>query len=71
MNVGVKPTFTTGDLKPTWEVHLFDFDDDIYGETVTVELIAFLRKERKFNSIDELLSKSSRMQAAKLKLFHF
>lgn len=72
MNVGVKPTFTTGEFRPTWEVHLFDFADDVYGETVTVELVAFLRKERKFSSIDELVAQINRdAEAAKLKLFRF
>jgi riboflavin kinase/FMN adenylyltransferase len=72
MNVGVKPTFATGELKPTWEIHFFDFAEDIYGETVTVELVAFLRKERKFSSVDELVSQIKQdAEAAKLKLFRF
>ncbi|UJF35384.1 bifunctional riboflavin kinase/FAD synthetase [Paenibacillus hexagrammi] len=55
MNIGVKPTFETGELKTTFEAHLFDFSDDIYGETVRVELVSFLRPERKFASIEELV----------------
>ncbi|NRF91234.1 bifunctional riboflavin kinase/FAD synthetase [Paenibacillus alginolyticus] len=56
MNIGVKPTFTTGELKPSFEAHLFDFSEQIYGEHMNVELIAFLRPERKFSSLDDLVA---------------
>jgi riboflavin kinase/FMN adenylyltransferase len=56
MNVGVKPTFSASEPKPSWEVHLFNFEDQIYGETITVELAQFLREERKFNSVDHLVA---------------
>ncbi|WNR46691.1 bifunctional riboflavin kinase/FAD synthetase [Paenibacillus roseipurpureus] len=56
MNIGIKPTFDTGELKPSFEAHLFEFSEQIYGELVTVELIAFLRPERKFASLDELVT---------------
>ncbi|RTE07039.1 bifunctional riboflavin kinase/FAD synthetase [Paenibacillus whitsoniae] len=69
MNIGVKPTFTTGELKPSYEAHLFDFAQDIYGEKVTVELISFLRAERKFSSLDELVAQIKRdSEHAKQKL---
>jgi riboflavin kinase/FMN adenylyltransferase len=70
MNVGVKPTFTTGEPSPSWEVHLFDFAEDIYGEILTVELVDFLREERKFTSIDTLVSQIKQdAETAKAKLF--
>jgi riboflavin kinase/FMN adenylyltransferase len=56
MNIGLKPTFHSGLLAPSWEAHIFDFSDDIYGEMVSVELVAFLREERKFESIGQLIS---------------
>ncbi|MBP1155959.1 MULTISPECIES: bifunctional riboflavin kinase/FAD synthetase [unclassified Paenibacillus] len=56
MNVGVKPTFDTGLLQPVLEAHLFDFSETIYGETIEVELLAFIRHERKFDSVHELIS---------------
>ncbi|NEW05594.1 bifunctional riboflavin kinase/FAD synthetase [Paenibacillus sp. SYP-B3998] len=69
MNIGVKPTFTTGELKPSFEAHLFDFSEQIYGEHLTVELVAYLRAERKFSSIDELISQIRRdAEIAKEKL---
>ncbi|MDP4097494.1 bifunctional riboflavin kinase/FAD synthetase [Paenibacillus sp. P96] len=56
MNVGVKPTFHEGELKPSFEVHLFDFDRQIYGEMMTVELCHFIRPERKFSGVQELVA---------------
>jgi riboflavin kinase/FMN adenylyltransferase len=49
-NIGVNPT--TGEVEPRLEVWLFDFDGDIYGETIETDLIAFLRPEEKFDSIE-------------------
>ena len=49
-NVGENPT--TGVVEPRLEVWLFEFDEDIYGETIETDLIAFLRPEEKFDSID-------------------
>ena len=56
MNVGVKPTFTDGHIKPTFETHLFDFDRSIYGEEVWIDLVRFIRSERKFAGIEELVA---------------
>ena len=52
-NIGVNPT--TGEVAPRLEVWLFDFDEDIYGETIETELIAFLRPEEKFPSIEAMV----------------
>jgi riboflavin kinase / FMN adenylyltransferase len=52
-NIGVNPT--TGEVAPRLEVWLFDFDRNIYGETIETELIAFLRPEEHFDSIDDLV----------------
>ncbi len=49
-NIGVNPT--TGVVEPRLEVWLFNFDEDIYGETIETDLIAFLRPEEKFASIE-------------------
>lgn len=52
-SVGVNPT--VGALpEPLLEAHLFDFSGDLYGRTIEVELIAFLRDEAKFESLGEL-----------------
>jgi riboflavin kinase/FMN adenylyltransferase len=52
-NIGVNPT--TGIVEPRLEVWLFDFDEDIYGETIETELLAFLRPEEKFASIEAMV----------------
>lgn len=56
MNVGVKPTFHEGVTTPSFEVHLFDFASDIYGQALKVELVSYIRSERKFGSIDALIA---------------
>ncbi|MGG3561774.1 bifunctional riboflavin kinase/FAD synthetase [Neobacillus rhizosphaerae] len=55
-NVGYKPTFNKEALKLTVEVHLFGFEQEIYGEEVVVEWHLYLRKEQKFSGIEELVS---------------
>jgi riboflavin kinase/FMN adenylyltransferase len=52
MNIGLRPT--VDGTKRTIEVNIFDFDKDIYGETLRVYLSAYLRGEVKFSGIDEL-----------------
>jgi riboflavin kinase/FMN adenylyltransferase len=52
-NIGRRPTMANGD-NLSIEVNLFDFDDDIYGQDITLELISFLRLEIKMCGIDEL-----------------
>ena len=57
-NVGVNPTFKD-DKKTIVETNIFDFDTDIYGETIKVEFIEFIREEKKFTSVNELISQIS------------
>ena len=42
------------------EVHLFDFDADIYGEYIHVDFIARLRSEKKYDSVDALVAQMDR-----------
>lgn len=51
-NVGVRPTVCG--QQPVLEVHLFDFDKEIYGQLLTVEFKQFIRAEQKFDGLDEL-----------------
>lgn len=53
-SVGTRPTFDL--VKPLLEVHLFDFDREIYGEYIHVDFIEHLRDEEKFESVDELVA---------------
>lgn len=55
-NLGVVPTFTDGRIEPKLEVNIFDFAADIYGEQLTVEWYAFVRDERKFSGVEEIIA---------------
>ena len=52
-NIGVKPTATKGE-ELVAEIHVFDFNKDVYQKNVKVKLLTFLRVEKKFNSVEEL-----------------
>lgn len=52
-NVGVRPTLG-GDAKPILEVHLFDRDDDLYGQNIIVEFNHQLRQEQRFENLEAL-----------------
>lgn len=67
-SLGVRPTLGQG-LKPVLEVHLFDFDQQIYGAHVTVHLLHKLRDEMKFASFDELTAQIARDVAATKEYF--
>ena len=51
-NFGVRPMFDDG--APLLEAFLFDFDGDLYGQTVDVALIGWIRQEQKFESVETL-----------------
>jgi len=53
-NVGVRPTLAEETLKPILEVHLFDFNRDIYGQNVKVIFRHKIRAEKKFSGLDQL-----------------
>lgn len=52
-NIGKKPT-VEGDYPVGVETYVFDFDRDIYGENIEVQLLKFERPETRFGSLDEL-----------------
>ena len=53
MNIGINPTVdSNGQTKI--EIHILDFDENIYNQQVSFELIDFIRDEKKFNSVEEL-----------------
>lgn len=54
MSIGVRPTLTHSDERV--EVNLFDFDRDIYGAEMQVEVVQFLRAQEKYPSLDELIA---------------
>ena len=66
-NFGLRPTVEDGATRPLLEVHLFDFSGDLYGRSLEVEMIQFLRNERKFDSFaalrDQILADAKQARA--------
>ena len=58
-SLGVRPTLAEG-LKPVLEVHLLDFDRDIYGTHVTVNFLHKLRDEERYETLDALKAQIAR-----------
>lgn len=54
MNIGLKPTFEEIVKVKTFEVHIFQFNQDIYGELLKIEICSFIRREKKFDSVEAL-----------------
>ncbi|MCH1623739.1 bifunctional riboflavin kinase/FAD synthetase [Fredinandcohnia quinoae] len=54
-NIGLKPTFHENKKTPSIEVHIFNFNENIYDERVMIEWYERIRSEKKFPSIDELV----------------
>ena len=52
MNIGTRPTY--GGSNRTIEIHILDFDRDIYGESLKIQFVKRIRDEIKFSSIEEL-----------------
>lgn len=55
INIGRRPTFYEHTEQSLLEAHLIDFDGDLYGEEIEVSFVEFLRSERKFDGIDQLV----------------
>ena len=56
INIGRRPTFYEHTEQSLLEAHLIDFEGDLYGEQVDVSFVGFLRSERKFEGIDQLVA---------------
>jgi len=55
MNIGQNPTVRGDDAKDKkYEIHIFDFNEDVYGHQVTVLFYQFVRKEKSFDKLEEL-----------------
>ena len=52
MNIGHRPTIGSNDK--SLEVHLFNFNEDIYDHVISIEMISKIRDEKKFGNIEEL-----------------
>ena len=65
-NVGPRPSYP--DAPPALEVHLFDFDGDLYGQTLRVSFEYFLRAQKKFGGLDALTAQLTEDKARAKKL---
>ena len=66
-NIGTRPTVSGSHI--TVEPWLLDFDGDLYGKTITLEFHAFLRPERKFDSLEALREEIHKNAAETRKIF--
>jgi riboflavin kinase / FMN adenylyltransferase len=55
VNLGVRPTVSNGAPERILEIHLLDFDRDIYGKDLEIRFVRYLRPEKKFESVDALV----------------
>src|SRR6266480_2324688 len=55
VNLGYRPTVSSGESERVLEIHLLDFDRDIYGEDLEVRFVRYLRPEKKFENVDALV----------------
>jgi len=55
INLGIRPTVSGWKSNRVLEIHLFDFNRDIYGHDVEVRFLKFLRPEKKFENLDALV----------------
>jgi riboflavin kinase len=55
MNIGMRPTFKGEEPTLSFEVHILHFNQDIYGEQLTIDILFFIRGEQAFDSIEQLV----------------
>ena len=66
LSIGTNPT--VGGTQQTIEVHIFNFDEDIYEQTITLYFVGYIRPEEHFASLDELKEKLATDQTMALTL---
>lgn len=59
-NIGIKPTFHGNTYARTIEVHLLDYDGNLYGRKIRVQFIRKLREEKRFHNVGELVRQIER-----------
>ena len=60
--IGRRPTVNLG-AEERLEVHLFDFDEDLYGQTLETDLVRFLRGDERFDSLEAMVAQMERDKA--------
>jgi riboflavin kinase/FMN adenylyltransferase len=69
VNLGVRPTLGSSSPRRLLELHLFDFDRDIYGKDIEVRFLRFLRPEQKFENLAALRAQIARDVDAAQRVF--
>jgi len=54
-NIGIRPTFENQFVLPRVEAHILDADLDLYGQEISLEFVEFIRPERKFSTVNDLI----------------
>jgi riboflavin kinase/FMN adenylyltransferase len=66
MSIGFRPT--VDGKKRVFEVNIFDFNEQIYGETLRVYVKKYLRPEKKFDTVEELVQQIDQDKVESLKI---
>jgi riboflavin kinase/FMN adenylyltransferase len=69
MNMGSRPTVNDDPALKTIEVHLFDFDRNIYSEKIRINYAARIRDEQKFQGIEDLKKQLAKDRETALRIF--
>jgi riboflavin kinase/FMN adenylyltransferase len=56
VNIGIRPTFESSDERAHVEAHILDYSEDLYSQQISIEFISRLRDEKRFQSVEELIS---------------
>lgn len=68
MSIGTRPTFEGTDLR--LEAHIFDFNEDLYDQTIRVEIISFIRASQKFDNIESLIQQMDKDSLTAKEMLH-
>jgi riboflavin kinase/FMN adenylyltransferase len=60
VNLGLRPTMSSGKSDRVLEIHLLDFERDIYGKDLQLRFVRYLRPEKKFENVDALVQQIKR-----------
>lgn len=68
LNIGKRPTIDKHGYRKTIEVHLFEFNENIYHKTISIHFIKRIRDEEKFDNVDQLVEQLKEDKATALKI---
>ena len=69
MNIGTRPTFKGEKQTLSFEVHILNFNQNIYGQQLEIEILFFIRNEKAFDSIEQLIQQLNNDVVRANKLF--